>query len=59
MVPFVLPQRTTLEELATKIHKDFKNKLKFAKIWGSGIFDGQMVQKDYILQDGDVVEIHL
>jgi uncharacterized protein len=57
--PFVLPKKSSLEELATKIHKDFKNKLKFAKIWGSGIFDGQMVQRDYILQDGDVVEIHL
>ena len=59
MAPFVLPRETTLEELASKIHKDFKNKLKFAKIWGSGMFDGQMVQRDYILQDGDVVEIHV
>jgi uncharacterized protein len=57
--PFVLPEMTTLEELASKIHKDFVSKLKFAKIWGSGIFGGQMVQRDYILQDGDVVEIHI
>jgi uncharacterized protein len=59
MAPFILPKRSTLEELASKIHKDFRNKLKFAKIWGSGIFEGQMVQRDYILQDGDVVEIHI
>jgi uncharacterized protein len=58
-VPFVLPKRTTLEELAGKIHKDFVNKLKFAKIWGTTVFDGQLVQRDYVLQDGDVVEIHL
>ncbi len=57
--PFVLPKRTTLEELAGKIHKDFVSKLKFAKIWGTSVFDGQMVQKDYLLQDGDVVEMHI
>jgi uncharacterized protein len=56
--PFVLPKMTTLEELAGKIHKDFVSKLKFAKIWGAGVYDGQMVQRDYVLQDGDVVEIH-
>jgi uncharacterized protein len=57
--PFVLAKMTTLEELAGKIHKDFVHKLKFAKIWGSMVYDGQMVQRDYVLQDGDVVEIHL
>lgn len=57
--PFVLPKRSTLEDLAGKIHKDFVSRLKFAKIWGKAVFDGQMVQRDYVLQDGDVVEIHL
>jgi len=57
--PFVLPRESTLEELAIKIHKDFTAKLKFAKIWGEAVFDGQMVQRDYILQDGDVAEIHI
>ena len=57
--PFVLPKMTTLGELAGKIHKDFVSKLKFAKIWGTAVFDGQMVQRDYFLQDGDVVEIHM
>jgi uncharacterized protein len=57
--PFVLAKMTTLEELAGKIHKDFVNRFKFAKIWGPSVYDGQMVQRDYILRDGDVVEIHL
>ena len=57
--PFVLPKESTLEELALKIHKDFIDKLRFAKIWGKAVFDGQMIQRDYILQDGDVVEIHI
>lgn len=57
--PFVLPKNSTLEDLAGKIHKDFLEKLKYAKIWGTAVFDGQMVQKDYTLQDGDIVEFHI
>jgi hypothetical protein len=56
--PFVLAKKSTLEELASKIHKDFMINLKFARVWGESVFDGQMVQKDHVLQDGDVVEIH-
>ncbi|SMC21584.1 hypothetical protein SAMN02746041_01218 [Desulfacinum hydrothermale DSM 13146] len=57
--PFVLAQGSTLQDLAEKIHKDFVHKLKFARIWGTQVFDGQMVQKDYVLHDGDVVEIRI
>jgi ribosome-interacting GTPase 1 len=57
--PFVVPQHSTLADLAGKIHKDFVAKLRFAKLWGRAVFDGQMVQRDYVLQDGDVVEIHI
>jgi uncharacterized protein len=57
--PFVLPRDSTLEDLAAEIHKDFVEKLKFAKVWGKKVFDGQMVQRDYVLSDGDVVEIHI
>lgn len=57
--PFVLPVHSTMEDLASKIHKDLKEKLKFARVWGKEVYDGQMVQRDYTLQDGDVVEIHI
>lgn len=56
--PFVIPKESTLEDLAFKIHKDFVKQLKHAKIWGTAVRDGQMVQRDYVMQDGDVVEIH-
>lgn len=56
--PFVLPKDSTLEDLAGKIHKEFVTNLKFARIWGKGVYDGQMIQRDHVLQDGDVVEIH-
>ncbi len=57
--PFVLRKGSTVEDFAGKVHKDFVEKLKLVKVWGDGVFDGQMVQRDYILQDGDVVELHI
>ena len=56
--PFVLPRGTTLVEAAAAVHKDFAANLKFARVWGKGTFDGQMVQRDHVLHDGDVVELH-
>lgn len=55
--PFVIPQGSTIEELAGMIHKDFVEKLKYARIWGKTVRDGQRVQRDYVLQEGDVVEL--
>ncbi len=57
--PFVLPKESTLDILANKIHKDFAEKMKYAKIWGKAVFDGQLAQRDYVLQEGDIVEMHL
>ncbi len=57
--PFVLKRGSKLEDLASKIHKDFLEKLKYARVWGKHVYDGQMVQRGHVLQDGDVVELHL
>lgn len=57
--PFVLKRGSTVEELAEKVHQDFFKQLKTARLWGSSVFEGQMVQRDYVLQDGDVVELRI
>lgn len=57
--PFVLKRGSKVEDLASKIHKDFTEKLKYAKVWGEDVYDGQMVQRDHVLQDGDIVELHV
>ena len=57
--PFVLKKGSTVLEAAAHIHKDFAERLKFAKIWGSERFEGQMVHRDHVLEEGDVVEFHL
>ena len=57
--PFVLKEGDTVQVLARKIHKDFVENLKTARVWGTALYDGQMVSRDYILHDGDVVELHI
>jgi len=57
--PFVLKRGSTVEELAGRIHQDFRHNLVAARVWGSSDFDGQMVSRAYVLQDGDVVELRI
>ncbi len=56
--PFVLARGSTVIDLAGTIHRDLEENLKFAKVWGEGKSDGLMVARDYILDDGDIVELH-
>jgi uncharacterized protein len=57
--PFVMKTGSTLEDLAGRIHKDFLENMKYARVWGKAVHVGQMVQRNYVLQDGDIVEIHI
>ncbi len=57
--PFVLKKGSTMADFAGKVHQDFTRKLKSAKVWGPAVFDGQMVQRDYVLHDGDIVELQI
>jgi ribosome-interacting GTPase 1 len=57
--PFTLPVGSTIIDLARAIHRDFEHTLKSARIWGTGVFDGQTVKRDHELRDGDVVELHV
>lgn len=57
--PFVLPKNSTVAEFARRLHKDFYENLKAARVWGSGVFEGQLVGRDHVLRDGDVVELRI
>jgi ribosome-interacting GTPase 1 len=58
-VPFVLEKGSTVADFAGKVHQDFLEKLTAARVWGSAVYDGQMVGRDHVLQDGDVVELRI
>jgi hypothetical protein len=57
--PVVLKKGSTVGDVALSIHKDFFAKLRYAKIWGSGKFGGQMVKRDHQINEGDVIELHI
>jgi uncharacterized protein len=56
--PYVLKKGSTVMDAAAHIHKDLADNFKFARIWGKHKFDGQMVERSYVLEDGDLIEIH-
>ncbi len=59
--PLIMKEGNTLKDLCLKLHKDFVEKFKFARIWGKSVkFDGQKVLKlDHELKDRDVIELHM
>jgi uncharacterized protein len=57
--PFTLRRGSQLVEMAGMVHKDFLENLKFARVWGSTVHDGTQVKGDYVLQDKDIVELHV
>ena len=57
--PVILKRGSSIEDVALSVHKDFAAKLRYARVWGSGKFDGQMVKRDYVVSEGDVIELHL
>lgn len=57
--PVILKKGSTVEEAAGSVHKDFLRNLKYAQVWGSGKFDGQKVSRGHVLEEGDIVELHI
>ncbi len=56
--PFTVPAGSTVQDLAQAIHRELAEKLKSARIWGTGVYDGQSVHLTHTLHDKDVVELH-
>ena len=57
--PFTIRRGDSLAEVAALVHKDIAENLKFARVWGSQVHDGTQVKADYVVQDRDVVELHV
>ena len=60
-VPLIMRRGTTLHDMCQKLHKDFVEKFRFAKIWGTSVkFNAQPILKlKHTLHDKDVVELHM
>lgn len=57
--PFALKKGSSVMDLARAVHKDFSEKLKYARIWSKSTYQGQKVNRDHILEDEDILELHI
>jgi hypothetical protein len=57
--PYTSPRGSTVSDLAAHIHRDLAETFKSARLWGTGVFDGQPVQRDHVLHDKDILELHV
>ena len=57
--PFTVRRGGTVSDVAGLVHKDIARELKFARMWGADVFDGQQVGPEHLVTDGDLVELHI
>lgn len=57
--PYTVRRGGTLIEVAEQIHQDLAKNLKSARVWGSKVHDGSTVTGDYVLEDKDIIELHV
>jgi ribosome-interacting GTPase 1 len=56
--PFILDRGATVLDAAEAVHREFVHKLKYARLWNRAS-QGLMVGRDHVLEDGDILEIHV
>jgi len=56
--PFTVRSGDRVADVARLVHQDVAATLKYARVWGSGEFDGQQVGPEHRVADGDVLELH-
>lgn len=57
--PYTVKRGGTLREIAEKIHRDFATRLKSARVWGAKVHPGTTVTGEYVLEDKDIIELHV
>jgi small GTP-binding protein len=57
--PVILKKGSTVLDAARALHKEFVERLKFARLWDNKTFLGQRVEKTHLLNDKDIIEFHL
>jgi len=57
--PMILRRGATVEDICKKLHRDFVENFRYAKVWGKSVkFEGQRVGLEHVVEDGDVVTIY-
>lgn len=57
--PFTVRRGDTVQDVARQVHREMARDMKFARIWGRSVFDGQQTGPEHPVEDGDIVELHM
>ena len=57
--PFTVRRGETVLDVANLVHREIADGLRFARIWGKNVYDGQQTGPEHPVEDGDIVELHL
>ncbi len=58
--PLIMNGGCTIRDVCERVHREFVLKFRFARVWGkSAKFPGQRFMLDHVLEDRDIIEIHL
>ena len=57
--PFTVRRGETVMDVAKLVHRDIAEGLKFARMWGKNVYDGQQAGPEHLVEDGDIIELHL
>jgi len=57
--PFTVQRGGTVMDVARLVHREIADGLKFARVWGKNVYDGQQTGPEHPVDDGDIVELHL
>jgi len=57
--PYTVRHGATVLEVARLVHREIAEEFKFARLWGAADFDAQQVGRDHVVEDGDILEIHV
>ena len=58
--PLIIKKGSSVQNICDKIHRDFLRRFRFCRIWGkSAKFPGQVFKANHIVQDSDIVQLHL
>ena len=57
--PFTVRRGDTVLYVARLVHREIADGLRFARMWGQNVYDGQQTGPEHPVEDGDIVELHL
>ena len=56
--PLIIREPATIESVCNKLHRDFVEKFRYAKVWGPSVrHDAQRVGLPHKIKDGDILTI--